>query len=127
MASQSTQTADAIRFTRRETPPPPAAMPASAGEAAALVRPHPTVRAPWQPGRAVISEPVVWVSPDTFHDILQVSADPLVVCERRGLFVPRYQFTTQYQGYYFTTRAAEKEMNLPPNATVISAERVEFR
>jgi hypothetical protein len=70
---------------------------------------------------------VVWVNPDTFHDILQVSADPVVIREQRGLLVRRTHYTTQYQGYYFTTRAAENELRMPPGATVVSADRVVFR
>jgi hypothetical protein len=117
---------ESIRFTRRVQAPPAAG---AAGEAAALVRATPgVVRPTWQPGRAATPEPVVRVSPETFHNILQVSADPVVIRERsRGWLVRRMQFTTQYQGYYFTTRAAEEELRMPPGAMVVFAERVEFR
>jgi hypothetical protein len=145
MTATSPETTESIRFTRRIQAPPAAR---AVGEAAALVRPTPTVstRRPWHPGRPAIPEPVVRVSPEAFHDIpgrpaipepvvrvspeafhdiLQVSADPMVIREQRGWPLRRSHYTTQYQGYYFTTRA--DELRMPPGATVIFAERLQFR
>ncbi|NUP89923.1 MAG: hypothetical protein HUU25_08900 [Candidatus Sumerlaeia bacterium] len=117
---------EAIRFTRRDTAPP---ADKSLHDAAALVRPltSSTVRRPWEPGRAAIPEPVVHLEPAAFHDLLQTSAEPIVIREQRGWLFPRTHYTTQYQGYYFTTRTADGELRMPPGATVIFAERVEFR
>jgi hypothetical protein len=115
-----------IRFTRRVQPPRDSR---ARSEAAVPVRPvaKGTVRSPGRPGQMTRTEPVVWVSPETFHEILQISADPLIVREERGWPLRRTQWTTQWQGYYFTTRVSRDGLRTPPGARVIFAERVEFR
>ena len=118
-------TGSSIRFTRRVRAPRAAH---AAGEAAALVRSQPQpLRRPWEPASGRVLKPWVRISPEAFADILQVSADPVVIHERCGWLFRHHRYTTQCQGYHFTTRAAEGELPMPPGATMIFAERLRFR
>jgi hypothetical protein len=125
MSAMTTETvgesADHIRFTRRIPAMPP-------GEAGAKVRDTGQLtRRPWEPGAFRTREPVVRLTCDEFHALLQDTTAPVVIQERSGWMSRRCRYTTQCHGYQFTTRADEGSLRMPPGATLIFAERVRFR